>query len=45
MVKHNRCGQPVSFKDVTKGYYAQCPNCDEDVYSFETKGAKNEVKK
>ena len=34
-MKHNRCGNPVSQEDVSAGYYAQCPDCDEDLYSFE----------
>ena len=41
--RHTRCGTEVSFQNVTEGYYAQCPKCDEDVYSFEvvqTKAAK-----
>lgn len=33
---HNRCNQEISFDNVTKGYYAQCNKCDEDLYSFET---------
>ena len=33
---HTRCGETISFDEVTAGYYAQCPNCDEDLYSFET---------
>ncbi len=32
---HFRCGEPVSFRNVAKGYYAQCPNCSEDLFSFE----------
>ena len=32
---HARCGEIISFNDVTKGYYAQCPTCDEDLFSFE----------
>jgi DNA-directed RNA polymerase subunit RPC12/RpoP len=32
---HNRCHKPVLFTEVSKGYYAQCPECDEDVFSFE----------
>ena len=32
---HIRCGERVSFLDVTEGYYAQCPECFEDVFSFE----------
>ena len=35
MAIHNRCGEEVSFSEVSKGYYAQCPKCDEDLYSFE----------
>lgn len=32
---HTRCHNPIVFTEVTKGYYAQCPNCDEDVFQFE----------
>ena len=32
---HTRCGNEVSFRQVTSGYYAQCPECFEDVFSFE----------
>lgn len=32
---HNRCREVVSFNDVSEGYYAQCPECYEDLYSFE----------
>ena len=32
---HTRCGEQVSFNDVSAGYYAQCPSCDEDVFYFE----------
>jgi len=32
---HTRCHNPIAFTEVTKGYYAQCPNCDEDVFEFE----------
>jgi uncharacterized paraquat-inducible protein A len=36
MIKtHDRCGTEISFKNVSKNYYAQCPNCDEDLYEFE----------
>ena len=35
MSKHFRCGTDVSFEDVSDGYFAQCPSCDEDLYSFE----------
>jgi uncharacterized paraquat-inducible protein A len=34
-MKHNRCGGFISFENVTKGYFAQCPKCDEDLFSFE----------
>ena len=34
---HVRCGKLIAFNDVTSGYYAQCPSCDEDLYSFECK--------
>lgn len=33
---HFRCGYPISFEDVTEGYYAQCPHCDEDLDRIET---------
>ena len=33
---HERCGTPVSFRDVSEGYWAQCPMCDEDLYQFES---------
>ena len=36
---HNRCGTSISFEDVSAGYYAQCPTCDEDLYSFEVEVA------
>lgn len=32
---HIRCGALISFRDVSDGYYAQCPECEEDLYSFE----------
>ena len=35
-LRHARCGAPTSFEDVSDGYYAQCPECDEDLFSFET---------
>lgn len=35
MSKHFRCHTTVSFQEVSDGYYAQCPSCDEDLYSFE----------
>jgi hypothetical protein len=33
---HKRCGTPVSYAEVSTGYAAQCPECDEDVYLIET---------
>ena len=38
---HARCREIISFNEVTKGYYAQCPTCDEDLFSFEV---ESEVK-
>jgi hypothetical protein len=35
MSNHFRCDTNVSFEEVTPGYYAQCPSCDEDLFSFE----------
>jgi hypothetical protein len=35
MSNHFRCGSAISFEDVSDGYFAQCPSCDEDVFSFE----------
>jgi hypothetical protein len=35
MTVHFRCGTTVSFEDVIAGYFAQCPDCDEDLFSFE----------
>jgi hypothetical protein len=35
MSNHFRCGAMVSFENVSAGYFAQCPECDEDVFSFE----------
>lgn len=32
---HTRCLTEISFENVLDGYYAQCPNCDEDLFSFE----------
>ena len=32
---HSRCHKPVLFTEVSEGYYAQCPECDEDVFAFE----------
>jgi hypothetical protein len=35
MSKHFRCGAVISFDNVSDGYFAQCPSCDEDLFSFE----------
>ena len=35
MSNHFRCGTPISFEQVSDGYYAQCPECDEDLFGFE----------
>ena len=40
-LKHNSCGSSVSFQEVTDGYYAECPKCDEDLFSFETYKEEN----
>lgn len=37
---HSRCGELVSFKNVLRGYFAQCPDCCEDLYSFEVEEVK-----
>jgi hypothetical protein len=31
-----RCETPVVFDDVSEGYFAVCPEHDEDLYVFET---------
>jgi len=33
----SRCQTPVVFDNVSSGYYAVCPNHDEDLYEFETR--------
>jgi hypothetical protein len=33
---HNRCGKSVIYTTISDGYFAVCPQCDEDLYSFET---------
>lgn len=40
-----RCGTPVSFDEVSDGYYAVCPQHDEDLYEFETTTMKDQIKK
>jgi len=32
----SRCATVVTFKDVTPGYFAVCPEHDEDLFTFET---------
>ena len=39
---HVRCGGEVSFQEVTRGYFAQCPECFEDLFSFEVESEKIE---
>ena len=31
-----RCETPVIYTDVSKGYFAVCPEHEEDLYMFET---------
>lgn len=33
----NRCDTPVSFDDVSQGYWAVCPQHDEDLFMIECK--------
>lgn len=42
-MNHKRCGNPVSFEQVTTGYFAQCPTCDEDLFSFEVVPIERDV--
>ena len=35
MSRHFRCNTEISFEQVSDEYYAQCPKCDEDLFSFE----------
>lgn len=37
---HKKCGKEISFEEITKGYYAQCPSCDEDLFTFEVEEGK-----
>lgn len=37
MPKHIKCGTEVITETVSEGYAYVCPNCDEDLYTFETK--------
>lgn len=32
----NRCGEMVEDTEVDNDYSYYCPNCDEDLYTFET---------
>lgn len=34
---YRRCETPVAFENVTDGYYAVCPQHDEDLYHTEVK--------
>ena len=34
-MKHFRCGSEITFDEVVSGYFAACPNCDEDLFSWE----------
>ena len=39
MLVHDRCDCPVLDKEevvISEGYSYYCPNCDEDLYAFET---------
>jgi hypothetical protein len=39
MMIHDRCKCPVLDKEevaISEGYSYYCPNCDEDLYAFET---------
>jgi hypothetical protein len=33
--RHVRCESEITFEGVSEGYYAVCPNCDEDLFSWE----------
>ena len=37
-----RCKTPVIYTSVSPGYYAVCPEHEEDLYSFETENYKEE---
>ena len=37
-----RCGTPVRYGRVSKGYLCYCPSCDEDLCCFETE-VRNDV--
>ena len=39
MLLHDRCKCPILDKEeiaISEGYSYYCPNCDEDLYAFET---------
>ena len=40
---HTRCLTEISFEEVLDGYYAQCPECDEDLFSFEVTKIEEEI--
>lgn len=31
----NKCHTAIDYNDVSEGYHAACPSCDEDLYTFE----------
>jgi hypothetical protein len=35
-----RCGNQVTYDEVSPDYYAYCEYCDEDMYSFEIRNKK-----
>ena len=39
----NKCNSVTRWKDTTKGYYCNCPNCDEDLFSIETHKSKKKI--
>ena len=39
---HNRCDSQVTYFDVSDGYFCVCPECDEDLFSFETYSKEQE---
>ena len=44
---HRRCNEQVSFdqREITPGYWAVCPSCDEDLDRFETYEIKQGMNK
>jgi hypothetical protein len=37
-----RCKTPVMYIDISPGYYAVCPEHEEDLYSFEVENIRRE---